>query len=505
MQGGWSEDGPKAPWVKSREPRSERKERGSQSPHSSDEAGNDRGAKEGRKVKSEEDQIGLHRLPSVLEGATRGKDSRETCAENVRLSPGSRRVWTARMLEALVRGNEGRQWHTLIDKVWSPQAMAMAVQKVTARKGAAGVDGQTTKAFAKREAEEVATITRLLREGRYEPRPVKRQWIEKPGSKDLRPLGIPTVRDRVVQSVMLFVMEPIFEIGFAEHSYGFRPGRGARQAVERAEHLLKAGYTWVVDADIKGYFDNIPQDKLLARIGEKIADGRILALVEKFLRQGVMETARGWTPTENGTPQGAVISPLLANAYLDPLDHQMANRGREMIRYADDFVIMCRSEAEAREALVEVQAWMAAAGLTLHPEKTRIVDATVKGGFDFLGWHFERGYRWPREKSQLRFKEAIRQQTKRSNGRSLGTITQHINRTIRGWGNYFQGGVRNVPEKLDKWLRMRLRSILRKRENRKGRGRGLDHQRYPNAYLIRAGLTFLTSVTHPGHPAPPKT
>ena len=181
MQGGWSEDGPKAAWVKSREPRSERKERGSQSPHSSDEAGNDRGAKEGRKVKSEEDQIGLHRLPSVLEGATRGKDSLESCAENVRLSPGSRRVWTPRMLEALVRGNEGRQWHTLIDKVWSPQAMAIAVQKVTARKGAAGVDGQTTQAFAKCGAEEVATITRLLREGRYEPRPVKRQWIEKPG------------------------------------------------------------------------------------------------------------------------------------------------------------------------------------------------------------------------------------------------------------------------------------------------------------------------------------
>ena len=252
-------------------------------------------------------------------------------------------------------------------------------------------------------------------------------------------------------------------------------------------------------------FDNIPQDKLLARIREKIADGRILALLEKFLRQGVMETARGWTPTENGTPQGAVISPLLANAYLDPLDHLMAGRVREMIRYADDFVIMCRSEAEAREALAEVQAWMAAAGLTLHPEKTRIVDATVKGGFDFLGWHFERGYRWPREKSQCRFKETIRQHTRRNNGHSLGVIIQRVNRTIRGWGNYFQGGVRNVPERLDQWMRMRVRSILRKRDKRKGRGRGRDHQRYPNAFLIRAGLTFLITVTHPGHPAPPKT
>lgn len=409
------------------------------------------------------------------------------------------------MLEALARGNEGRQWHTLIDKVWSPQAMAIAVQMVTARKGAAGVDGQTTKAFAKSGAEEIAIITRLLREGRYEPRPVRRRWIEKPGSKDLRPLGIPTVRDRVVQSALLYVMEPIFEMGFAEHSYGFRPGRGARQAVERVEHLLETGYTWVVDADIKGYFDNIPQDKLLDRVREKIADGRILALLEKFLRQGVMDTARGWQPTQSGTPQGAVISPLLANIYLNPLDHQMAAKGREVIRYADDFVIMCRTETEARQALVEVQAWMAAAGLTLHPEKTRIVDATLKGGFEFLGWHFERGYRWPREKSQRRFKEAIRRQTGRSDGRSLECILQGVNCTVRGWGVYFRGGVRYVPVRLDQWLRARLRSLLRHREKRKGRAAGLDHQRYPNAYFIRVGLTFLISVTHPIPSAPPRT
>ena len=423
------------------------------------------------------------------------------------------------MQEALVRGNEGRKWHTLIDKVWSPQALETAVKTVTARKGAAGVDGQTTKAFAKSGAEEIDVITRLLREGRYEPRPVKRRWIEKPGSKDLRPLGIPTVRDRVVQSALLYVMEPIFEIGFAEHSYGFRPGRSARQAVERVETLLEAGNTWVVDADIKGYFDSIPQDQLLARVREKISDGRILALLEKFLRQGVMDTACGWQPTENGTPQGAVISPLLANIYLTPLDHQMAGRGREMIRYADDFVILCRTEAEAREALGEVQAWMAAAGMpaldwkkrggrspfgrrTLHPGKTRIVDAAVKGGFEFLGWHFERGYRWPREKSQARFKDAIRQQTGRSDGRSLEEIIRNVNRRVRGWGNYFRGGVRYVPIKLDQWMRMRLRSILRHREKRDGRAKGRDHQRYPNAYFIRAGMTFLITVTHPDPPVP---
>jgi len=455
-------------------------------------------------VKEEKGQVWLQKWPPVLERATHGQDSEGGHGENVRLSPGSRRVWTSRMLEALERGNEGRKWHTLADKVWSPRTLAAAVKTVTARRGAAGVDEQTTEAFAKREAEEVATITRLLREGRYKPRPVKRRWIEKPGSKDLRPLGIPTVRDRVVQSAMLYVVEPIFESGFAEHSYGFRPGRSAHQAVERVEGLLKTGNTWVVDADIKGYFDNIPQDKLMALVREKISDGPLLALLERFLRQGVMDTANGWESSEIGTPQGAVISPLLANIYLDPLDHLMAASGREMIRYADDFVILCRTETEAQEALAEVQTWMTAAGLTLHPEKTRIVNASLHGGFDFLGWHFERGYRWPREKSQQRFKEAIRRQTRRKDGRCLKEIIQNVNLTVRGWGNYFRGGVRNVPESLDQWLRMRLRSILRRRAGRKGRGRGLDHHRYPNKYFVQEGLTFLVSVTHPGHPVPPK-
>lgn len=456
-------------------------------------------------MNSEKDSIRLQTAPLVPLGATHGADSRGWHGENVLLSQGSRRVWTPRMLEALARGNDGRQWHTLIDKVWSPRALEMAVETVTDRGGAPGVDGQTTEAFAKRKVEEIAIIERLLCEGRYEPRPVKRRWIEKPGSKDLRPLGIPTVRDRVVQSALLYVIEPIFEHGFAEHSYGFRPGRGARQAVERVEELLQAGYTWVVDADIKGYFDNIPQDKLLARVRERIADSRVLVLLEKFLRQGVMDTASGWQPTDNGTPQGAVISPLLANIYLNPLDHEMAGRGREMIRYADDFVILCRTEAEAREALAEAQKWMDAAGLTLHPDKTKIVNAAERGGFDFLGWHFERGYRWPREKSQQRFKDAIRRQTGRSDGRSLEEIIQSVNRRVRGWGNYFRGGVRNVSERLDGWLRARLRSILRHREKREGRAAGRDHQRYPNAHFIRAGLTFLITVTHPDPPAPRRT
>jgi len=291
------------------------------------------------------------------------------------------------------------------------------------------------------------------------------------------------------------VLEPIFERDFAEHSYGFRPGRRAQQAIARVENLLGQGRVWVVDADLKGYFDSIPQDKLLQAVGKKIADGRVLQLLEKYLKQGVLDSAKDWQPTEQGTPQGAVISPLLANIYLDPLDHQMVRQGREMIRYADDFIILCRSQAEAQEALVEVAAWVKEAGLVLHPSKTRIVDASQPGGFDFLGWHFERGWKWPREKSVSRFKEVLRDQTPRKHGQSLPMIIGGLNRRLRSWAGYFAGGNGSLYTELDKWLRMRLRSILRKRERRKGRGRGLDHQRYPNAYFAELGLISLNALT----------
>lgn len=420
------------------------------------------------------------------------------------MSQNSMRVWTEPMLATLERGNDGRQWHTLIDKVWSSKNLRLGLETVVAREGAAGVDGQTTKAVEKRAEQELALIERLLKEGRYEPKAVRRVWIDKLGSKEKRPLGIPTVRDRIVQSALLHILEPIYERDFAESSYGFRPGRSARQAVEVVEQSLEQGCEWVVDADIKGYFDNIPQDKLLERVREKVADSKVIGLLEKFLQQGVMETGKEWEPTENGTPQGAVISPLLANIYLDPLDHEMARRGRRMVRYADDFILMCRSEAEAEEALAEVRCWMGKAGLTLHPEKTRIVNVRAGESFEFLGWHFERGYKWPREKSVRKFKETIRQRTKRNNGKSLLQIISGINRVIRGWGNYFRGGVRNVPQRLEGWIRMRLRSILRRRDGRRGVGRGLDHNRYKNAWLAARGLISLAQVTHGAVASPAK-
>jgi RNA-directed DNA polymerase len=247
-------------------------------------------------------------------------------------------------------------------------------------------------------------------------------------------------------------------------------------------------------------------------------------LVEKFLRQGVLESAKEWEPTNSGTPQGAVISPLLANIYLDPLDHTMARHGWKMVRYADDFVLLCHSEAEAHAVLAEVRQWVEEAGLTLHPEKTRLVNLAAGESFEFaslrsplrgslrlavslrsaLGWHFERGHRWPREKSEQKLKEAVRQRTQRSHGGSLRQIIAGLNRVLRGWANYFRGGVRNVPVRLDQWVRMRVRSVVRRRAGRRGPARGKDHQRYANAWLTAQGLISLSAITHGAAPSPAK-
>ena len=402
-------------------------------------------------------------------------------------------VWTERMLRALEEGVKGGKWYSLIDKVYAPRTLRAAFERVKANDGAPGVDHVTVRDFEAHLEENLARLSRSLRDGTYRPQAVRRAWVPKPGRKEKRPLGIPTVRDRVAQTALRSVLEPIFERDFAEHSYGFRPGRGAKDALREVARLLREGHSWVVDADIRSYFDSIPRERLLARVAEKIADGRVLALLGAYLEQEVMEGLARWTP-EAGTPQGAVISPLLSNIYLDPLDHKMAERGYAMVRYADDFVILCRTEAEARRALAEVEAWMEEAGLRLHPEKTRVVDAREPGGFDFLGYHFERGYRWPRRKSLRKVKEAIRQKTRRTNGHSLETIIADVNRTLRGWYEYFKHSHHTTFGPLDAWVRMRLRSILRKRRGRRGRGRGRDHQRWPNAYFAARGLFSLAAA-----------
>jgi RNA-directed DNA polymerase len=402
-------------------------------------------------------------------------------------------VWTERMLTALEVGVRGGKWHSWIDKVYAVGNLLRSYQRVAANRGAAGVDHQTIEMFEQRLEENVGKLSASLKEDSYRPQAIRRTWIEKWGSKDKRPLGIPTVRDRVVQTAVRQVLEPIFERDFAEHSYGFRPGRGCKEALRRVDHLLKRGYHWVVDADLKSYFDTIPREPLMERVEEKIADGRVLALVEAFLQQGIMEGMKTWTPT-GGTPQGAVISPLLSNIYLNPLDHRMAEQGFEMVRYADDFVILCRSEAEAREALGRVKEWTEAAGLTLHPTKTRIVEATQAGGFDFLGYTFAQGQKRPRQKSLKKFKDTIRAKTRRNHGESLKRVIEDLNRTLRGGFGYFQHSHQDTFPTLDSWIRMRLRSILRRRQKRRGRGRGRDHQRWPNAYFAKHGLYSLATA-----------
>ena len=396
-------------------------------------------------------------------------------------------IWTDRMISALETGVKGGRWFSLMDKVSAERTLAAAWDRVKRNRGAAGVDRQSVSAFAAHAERYLGELAEALRNGTYRPQPVRRVWIDKPGSRQQRPLGIPTVKDRVVQTALKLVLEPIFEAGFAEQSYGFRPGRGCKDALRRVETLLQSDYVWVVDADIQHYFDAIPRERLMTAVESRIADGGILALLRSYLTQGVMDGVERWEP-EAGTPQGAVISPLLANTYLDPLDHQMEQTGWAMVRYADDFVVLCGSRAEAEAALGMIQDWVDAQGLTLHADKTRIVDARERGGFDFLGYHFERGMHWPKAASTTRFRRAIKAKTRRSSGDSLVTIIRGINPIIRGWYGYYRHSHKTTFERLDGYVRMRLRSILRKRHGGKGRGRGTDHYRWPNAYFDAHGL-----------------
>ena len=397
-------------------------------------------------------------------------------------------VWTERMLTALETGVKGGKWFSLMDKVYAPRTLEAAFARVKANNGAPGVDRQTVKLFERRLARELRRLHEDLRDGKYRPQAIRRVWIPKPGRRsEKRPLGVPTVRDRVVQTALRFALEPIFERDFGARSYGFRPGRGCKDALRRVDALLKQGHAWVVDADLKSYFDTIPHERLMARVEEKVADGRVLALLESYLHQQVLDGAASWTPG-GGTPQGAIVSPLLSNIYLDPLDQLMARQGFELVRYADDFVVLCRDKDEAERALATVRRWVAAHGLTLHPEKTRLVDSLQAGGFDFLGYHFERGYRWVSRKSQRKLRDAIRAKTKRANGHSMAAIIIDVNRTLQGWFAYFKHSHRTTFTHLDGWVRMRLRSILRKRHRLPGRGRGADHQRWPNAYFAEHGL-----------------
>ena len=410
-------------------------------------------------------------------------------------------IWTERMVSALGNGVKGGKWFSLVDKAIRPTTLEIAWRKVERNKGAAGVDGQSVERFAAVADRYLTELHEDLKNGSYRPSPVKRVSIPKGGGQT-RPLGIPTVKDRIVQTALKMTIEPVFEVQFRQGSYGFRPGRGCKDALREVDRLLKEGYTHVVDADLKSYFDTIPHDRLMARVGETISDGRVLKLIDDFLKQEIMSDMARWQPT-TGTPQGAVLSPLLANIYLHPLDLLMEQNGRRMVRYADDFVILCRTEDEAEAALREIGAWTAANGLTLHPDKTRVADSRQPGqGFEFLGYRFEAGHRFVRKKSLKALKDKVRAKTKRSRGDSLARIVADLNPTLRGWFGYFKHATPTLFRNLDRFVRRRLRAVLRKQDKRPGFGRcKADHLRWPNAFFEKQGLfTFYTALEQLRHP-----
>lgn len=417
----------------------------------------------------------------------------EAAARRARWSWVEPMVWTDRMLAALDNGVKGGRWYSLMDKVYAPATLRAAWRRVQANAGAAGVDGQSVERFAGQAERYLGELSEALRRGTYRPQPVRRVHIPKAGGGQ-RPLGIPVVKDRVVQGALKLVLEPIFERAFCPSSYGFRPGRSPKEALREVEGHLRAGYAWVVDADLERYFDTIPHERLLDRVRAYISDGRVLSLIERYLEQSVMDGLEEWTPIR-GTPQGAVLSPLLANLYLHELDRMMEGRHR-LVRFADDFVVLCASEAEAGAALETVTQWTRANGLALHPDKTRVGDCRVAGcGFDFLGYRFEAGRRYVRRKSERAIRDRIRERTRRTRGRSIKQIIAGLNPMLRGWFQYFQHAHPNTFRWLDGFVRRRLRAILRKQAKRPGRGATqADHQRWPNRYFAGLGLFTLKTA-----------
>ena len=361
-----------------------------------------------------------------------------------------------RKLWACAKQSKTRRFHALYDRIHRSDVLWEAWRRVRSNGGAAGVDAETIQAIEQYGAEKwVAEIQAVLRAGEYRPQPVKRRWIPKTDGKQ-RPLGIPTVRDRVVQMAAKIIIEPIFEADFEAHSYGFRPKKSAVQALEAIRAAGNQGLNFVVDADIKGYFDSIDQTKLMVLVEERICDRRVLKLIRQWLRAGVMEEGEERT-TLAGTPQGGVISPLLANIYLHLLDRIWARKCGSLgvlIRYADDFVVMAPTETQAKEALRRIEFVMSKLGLTLHPDKTRMVDLRRgKGSFVFLGctirkkrsilrnprWYFM--HRWPSPKARQRLRDRVREITdRRASGQDVKQIIATLNPVLRGWGNYFRTG-----------------------------------------------------------------
>ena len=407
-------------------------------------------------------------------------------------------IWSSRMLNALRNGVKRGKWYSLHDKMCREQVIDNACDRVLENKGKPGVDKISVHRYADNRDDFNEKLLQELKDGSYWPSPVRRVNIPKPGSKEKRPLGIPTIKDRIVQTALKDTVEPIFDSGFSDNSFGFRPGRGCKDALREVVNNLKEHHYYIVDADIKSYFDTINHKRLLELIREKVSDGRILDLIELFLKQGVLDVVKEWTP-EEGSPQGAVMSPLLANIYLNPLDWLFESKGIRMVRYADDFIVMCKSMEEAESCLEMIREWMAEASLTLHPDKTRIADLTLKDGyFEFLGYHFEHTKRdkidrWPRKSSMKKFRAAVKARTPKCHKLGMEEIIDNLKPLMRGWYNYFKHSNQWTFKAVDGYIRRRLRSILRKRSRRKGisKGKGMDHHRWKNSWFKSMGYESL--------------
>jgi group II intron reverse transcriptase/maturase len=396
--------------------------------------------------------------------------------------------------------------HSLIDKVYSRQNLALAWKQVKQNGGCAGVDGMTICQFEERQEFYLDVLHCKLRTGTHRPKPVKRVEIPK-SNAGTRKLGIPAILDRICQQALVQRMEPIFDPTFLDCNYGYRKGRSPHDAMRQVWQELQTGKVWLVDADLRQFFDTIDQRKLIDLIAEEISDGRVLKLIQDILGAGVIEGGR-WKPTLTGVPQGGSASPLWSNIFLTPFDRAMTEAGFSLVRWADDFVVLCQSKAEAEQALrVAARFLQDCLGVSLHPQKTRIVH--VRHGFEFLGYKIKGGkgfqlptskrrklsnpqnlYAIPREKSVKRFQEQIRCLTKRTTPLKLRELIEKINPVIRGWGNYYRKAhVRRLFNRLDRWIERRLYSFLAKH------WRNRMWQKYPSRRLIEEfGLVRLTHL-----------
>ena len=399
------------------------------------------------------------------------------------------------MVSALGNGVKGGKWFSLVDKVIRPTTLEAAWRKVARNKGAAGVDGQSIGAV-RGPGGAVSAGTSDESEGRQLPAAPGQTGGDPQRRRKTRPLGIPTVKDRIVQTALKMVIEPIFEVQFRPGSYGFRPGRSCKDALREVDRLLKEGYTHVVDADLQSYFDSIPHDRLMALVAGSISDGRVLSLIEGFLQQDIMTDMARWQPT-TGTPQGAVISPLLANLYLHPLDLLMEQSGWRMVRYADDFVILCRTEAEAEAALRQVEAWVAANGLTLHPDKTRVGDSRQPGqGFEFLGYRFEAGRRLVRKKSLKALKDKVRSARRSAAGATASSGSSATSTRCFGDGLATSSMPRQLcsASSTASYAGGCAPSCASRRSGPASDDAEADHRRWPNAFFAAHGLFTLRTA-----------